>query len=348
MLNFEISTCFYLCRFVHLFFADMKASLLLAEFEECARANADTTPPKQHRHHLEPEHMRFELLPPLEGDHAHANSACLKGERPFLKLHAQAVALATNTSTPAAGKWEGWEGKGGSGSSGGADGGGGGGERGTEFVASGSSASRHSHGLQLGDVESRPPGAWRLTEDRPGKHGWVREILHPNPEPQHQHPLHAASISHLRPAPNASLTFSPTGEQKDLLAGDETLEYFISIHYLRTYKNGGVVEVWWCNQLVGALDALWDDLNHRVSVNVVYSVHIKHARAGGVWSYNMIMCPPNTPSSAYRLTITHVPQSKEGGVGEDDADKGHGQRFTARGQQKFKVVGVTICKEANE
>lgn len=203
------------------------------------------------------------------------------------------------------------------------------------------SCGSQDHNEQCGKVSSSPPGAWNLIEERPGKAGWVHEFDPTAPSGE------GSSAS-----ANATLVFSPDEDQTKLLQENPRLEYFISIHYFRTYSNAGLVEVSWCNQTMGTLDALWGDPTYHISINEVSAMQIGPLRCG------------EHPTN-FDLTFTHVHLSdmstrrnlreRTGSVpvvgNRSNRDEGRGllsDSLQSRGNQKFKVVGVMICREAQE
>lgn len=141
-------------------------------------------------------------------------------------------------------------------------------------------------------------GNWLVYEDRIGKSGFISTFNRSHDEV-------------------STLSFS-LENYATLLNG--SLPTLVKIFYMRTYKDGGTVDLYLCDNPVGNLDALWKDYKHfRYTFNDMFTFDYRQHHTNYCSSFN----PPI-------LKIVH--KFNNDGIGE-------------RQNQKFKLVSVTICKK---
>jgi hypothetical protein len=169
------------------------------------------------------------------------------------------------------------------------------------------------------------PNNWKLTEDRPGKAGWIDEY----------------SEDYSRKSPMKSIIFQiPPNRQDELFGLDRDI--VVQVKYLRTYRNAGAVAIYVCgNRRVvesipandlgeeGLLDAYWYT---KVSIVEIYALKMNDQRCT-----DNIGTPDDTMktlgiNSSY-IMFSHVYKDINN---EFDSNV---RTF----QQKFKIAGIKIC-----
>jgi hypothetical protein len=147
--------------------------------------------------------------------------------------------------------------------------------------------------------ESFPSDSWKLFEDRPKKTGWIFEA------PEN------------RTGYSSRLAFNLSGTYETVTGNGNAV---LIIHYMKTYKNAGMVNVNLCGRHLLTLDALWESHGtHRVSMlepySIVYPVYA-HCRAPA----------PLTLEFHAAIQATSPPYNEP------------------RGTEKFKIAYIKICK----
>ena len=183
------------------------------------------------------------------------------------------------------------------------------------------------------DSHTRPwvSSTWKVEADGPHKTiGWISALpAEDQLSPQQQQQQHSHHGSH-----NQLITFQPhtpdisdnshssssSGGGGNLTSSTPIL---VGVDYLKTYLNAGVVDVLWCDVLLGSIDSLWgvDSSSRKVSVHDFAKFRTTLVPTGAHHEHGQQHC---------KLKITHGKVS-------------HGN-LTARGtSQKFKLFSVQIC-----
>jgi len=154
----------------------------------------------------------------------------------------------------------------------------------------------------VGTVESIPDNSWKLYKDRPGKPGWIFQLPSQTAEP-------ATLVFHMN---------NSSHSQTLDLSGD----FLLTVEYLRTYENAGIVEISLCGQMLATLDALWHDYeSYKISINQQFHASFNNLRD---------MC-----GTSVTFKISHKASQKT-----------NEKISRARGNEKFKVVKVRLCRIA--
>ncbi len=149
---------------------------------------------------------------------------------------------------------------------------------------------------------SVPADAWQVREDVKGKGGFIREL----------------ELEILNKTNIPAKKFNNTNElvfrfrnSTDKFDGSDPLRLTLQLVYLRTYRNAGRVDVYYCDQLITTLSALWTDYDHPQA----QSFTINHCKAKEPF-----------------VRIVHTIWTEYG----DFLNK-------KVGNQKFKLISVKVC-----
>lgn len=160
-------------------------------------------------------------------------------------------------------------------------------------------------------------GSWILNEDRIGKSGFISSFFNSS---------YDVSI----------LTFSMYNYTL-LLDGHKPS--LVKIHYMRTYKDAGIVEVYLCDNLIGYLDTLWRDHEHF------------HYTFNDIFTFDYIaghsnFCLRHTPPKIILIHRYYDSKNTDFGI-DDQVELGKLMRkeHEARLYQKVKIKSITICKK---
>ncbi len=165
-----------------------------------------------------------------------------------------------------------------------------------------------------GSYESVPLDAWQVREDVKGKGGLIREL--PFNKKLANNPVKGIKgenelIFHFSNASKAILASS--------IINNYNLRYVLQIVYLRSYENGGIAEIYYCNKLepIGTLNALWADYAH-----YKYSLPTAHS---------IMLEPCSDPSPT--IKIVHQLRTEYGGE----------NLVKHMGTQKVKIISLKVC-----
>ena len=254
--------------YIHLFVADLVASLLLREFDRCADGTVSDMPAtKMHPARLPPPLLNASLSWRCRADDPHVAGFSIVS-----------AAAASGPLSP----------------------------------------------IVLGSLTSSPPpgprGGWRLFEDRPGKPGWISQDPHSSTSPP--------SLS-WRDYPTLTLRSVQPYVHVHAHAPRSSHPLLLTIVYLRTYTNAGVVEVSLCGHPVLTIDALWPDWRSRkISIPQSARIVVDAGQAG---------CVPGQP---VEVNITRVPAPPP----VSEAARYPRQPLPRRSFQKVKIISVDVCR----
>jgi hypothetical protein len=159
-------------------------------------------------------------------------------------------------------------------------------------------------------------GAWVLQEERHKKFGWTIDT-------------NSSSSSNN----NTLLVFSPQPPGIEPLSLS-TEGLIIRVFYLATYFNAGKADVHFCGVKLGTIDALWDAFRtYRVSAPDLFVAEL----GAGSEALRDKVCVEKDRAS---LEIRHAPIDL-GSISDRN-------ERAARGRQKIRIIGVSICLRANK
>lgn len=194
------------------------------------------------------------------------------------------------------------------------------------------SQQKHGKGEGKGEVEG-----WVLYEDRPGKAGWIIERT------STVMPASASASTTSTPIkvpPQHTIEFrgqlsistaKGRGNGTTVSANSNDYHYLLMITYLRTYENAGTADVMVCGRSYGVLDALWSDYHtYHISINDY-----------AYWPLPDLFktCPMKNGKVEVTVNIKHRLLSSA----DTDTSKEKLKERAARGNEKFKLVGVRVC-----
>jgi len=172
----------------------------------------------------------------------------------------------------------------------------------------------------LGSLTSSSPprdhrGGWRLFEDRAGKPGWISQDTSLSPPPP--------------PSPSSAAENRPTLTLRSAQPHNPSQPSFLlTVVYMRTYENAGVVDVSVCGTPVLTLDALWPDWRSRkISIPQSARIRVDAGRAG---------CAPGRPV-VVNITRVRAPPAVS------EAARYPRQPLPRRGFEKVKISSVDLC-----
>lgn len=176
-----------------------------------------------------------------------------------------------------------------------------------------SAMDKNAHSISYTSV---PDKVWSLVEDAPGKKGWLTEKTKMSTVILDTYKDHKYSSKLVFP-------FVPDSDfykKKSL----------IRIHYMRTYANAGMVDVFLCGQYLTTLDALWEDWHtYHFTFNQIFT-----------FEYNPKLKPLCTKGDKDAMTI-EVKRYHDVTSSKDEK-----QYKNARSRNKFKLVAFEVCEES--
>jgi hypothetical protein len=168
-----------------------------------------------------------------------------------------------------------------------------------------------------GTFHTSSQDAWQLIEDRPGKFGWIDEII--SSENRH----------------GRILTFEFDDPNRDLFS----YNHLVIIQYMRTYQNAGMFYVQMCGRSMESSsrsnnwDTLWPDYQDRKISTI--EVHLP--------STDPEVCRKNfnQQSTKQKLTIEHLPTEC---TDNNNHNSNQNEMCLIRDKEKVKIASVTICR----
>lgn len=172
---------------------------------------------------------------------------------------------------------------------------------------------------------------WVLSEDKKGKFGWIDEGSINDECIQKA----VVTINHNQRDRCYSSILSFPFSKSPSVSGKRNL---IRIHYLKTYINAGIVDVYLCGKFLTSLDALWKDFNkYHYSYNDIYYFEYDSTITQHETEYGYC----NGKELANKTELFKVEFKK---VMNEEL---HNENQNPRNQQKFKVVDLKVCFVSN-
>jgi len=169
-------------------------------------------------------------------------------------------------------------------------------------------------GGKIGQVTST--GAWVFQEERHKKFGWI---------------IDSNSSSSSSSSSSLVFTTQPPGVTPLSLSTEGLI---IRVFYLATYFNAGKADVYFCGIKLGTIDALWDAYRtYHVSAPDLFVAEL----GAGSEALRDKVCVEKDSDRA-SLEIRHTPV--------DLSSVPDREERAARGRQKIRIIGVSVCLRA--
>ena len=117
----------------------------------------------------------------------------------------------------------------------------------------------------------------------------------------------------------------------------------LKIHYMRTYKDAGVVDIIICKNYITTLDSLWNDYEHyKFTLNDIFTFDYVAYHTNYCLGYN-------NPSIDF-IHRYYIPENTkfeylDDKINQQEIDNRISKELIARSHQKFKLISIIFCNK---